>query len=406
MLVKSADDKSKRLALLEELQQSKLVDPNQKKWLREELMRQKKGMQGERDSAHYLDLYFKDAKNHVLLHDLRFVVDGDVAQIDHMIINRAFQIYLLETKNYAGNLVINGHGEFTVEYDDGRYGIPSPIEQSLRHERILGKLLEKLDIVGRTQKQPEFHHVVMMHPKAIITRPPSKTFDSSNVIKADQFPTWHQGFVEKLGVGAALGAMLNLRNLDTIKEWGEKLVRQHRPADLLALPDFMRPKETKRAPRSQFDIGGFEHPARSCLTGRDQRSASAATSPAPRARLSASSRRPQAWSQRRFTRPCARPAIRDVWDCAARHTRAGKGRYDVVLAFAPDLATLRIRFAPALAASTTPGRLWVCWPRRSSGVATDLTENIVREPASPKPSSTSRSAPSTTPGPAWPLSEG
>ena len=248
MLVKSADDKSKRLALLEELQQSKLVDPNQKKWLREELMRQKKGMQGERDSAHYLDLYFKDAKNHVLLHDLRFVVDGDVAQIDHMIINRAFQIYLLETKNYAGNLVINGHGEFTVEYDDGRYGIPSPIEQSLRHERILGKLLEKLDIVGRTQKQPEFHHVVMMHPKAIITRPPSKTFDSGNVIKADQFPTWHQGFVEKRGVGAALGAMLNLRNLDTIKEWGEKLVRQHRPADLLALPDFMRPKETKRAP--------------------------------------------------------------------------------------------------------------------------------------------------------------
>ena len=67
------------------------------------------------------------------------------------------------------------------------------------------------------------------------------------------------------------------------------------------------------------------------------------------------------------------------WDCAARHTRAGKGRYDVVLAFAPDLATLRSRFAPALAATTTPGRLWVCWPKRSSGVATDLTENIVRE---------------------------
>ncbi len=68
-----------------------------------------------------------------------------------------------------------------------------------------------------------------------------------------------------------------------------------------------------------------------------------------------------------------------VWDCAARHTRAGKSRYDVVLAFAPDLATLRSRFAPALAATTTSGRLGVCWPRRSSGVATDLMENIVRE---------------------------
>jgi len=39
MLLKSADDKSKRAALLEELQRSQLLDPHQKKWLREELMR-------------------------------------------------------------------------------------------------------------------------------------------------------------------------------------------------------------------------------------------------------------------------------------------------------------------------------------------------------------------------------
>lgn len=68
-----------------------------------------------------------------------------------------------------------------------------------------------------------------------------------------------------------------------------------------------------------------------------------------------------------------------MWECAARHTRAGKVPYDVVLAFAPDLATLQRRFTPAKVATTTPGRLWVCWPKRSSGVATDLTENIVRE---------------------------
>lgn len=48
------------------------------------------------------------------MHDLRFAFDGEVAQIDHLIINRAFGIYLIETKNYAGNLVINDHGEFTV----------------------------------------------------------------------------------------------------------------------------------------------------------------------------------------------------------------------------------------------------------------------------------------------------
>jgi hypothetical protein len=248
MILKSADDKSKKLALLEDLQRSPLLDFSQKKWLKEELMRQKKGIQGERDSAHYLDSYFKGGANHVVLHDLRFVVDGDVAQIDHLVINRAFGIYLIETKNYAGNLVINDHGEFTVQYDDLRFGIPSPLEQSHRHARILARLLERLEITGRTQKELDFHLVVMLHPKAVITRPPTQAFDTSNVIKADQFPTWHSKYVDKMGVGGVFNMVLNLRGLDTIKEWGEKLMRQHRPADMLALPEFMQPKAVSNTP--------------------------------------------------------------------------------------------------------------------------------------------------------------
>lgn len=243
MLLKSADEKSKRVTLLEQLQQSQLLDAFQRKWLREELMRLKLGMQGERESAYYLDQYFKDSANNVVMHDLRFVVDGDVAQIDHLIINRVAGIFLLETKNYACNLVINAHGEFTAEYDNARFGIASPIEQSHRHERMLIKLLERLEITGRTQKQPEFNHVVLLHPKATIERPSSKTFDTTNVIKADQFPSWHQKFADGFGVGGLFKAALNMRSTDTIKEWGEKLMRQHRPEDFLALPDFMRPHE-------------------------------------------------------------------------------------------------------------------------------------------------------------------
>lgn len=242
MLLKSADDKSKRLALLENLQASALLDARQKKWLREELIRLRKGVQGEKESAYYLDHYFKDGENHVVLHDLRFVVDGDVAQIDHMVINRAFGLYLIETKNYAGNIVINDHGEFTVEYDDLHFGIPSPIEQSHRHARILERLLTRLDIGYRTGGPP-FHHVVMVHPKATITRPDAKRFDTSYVIKADQFPSWHQRFVDKeLGIGSVFKLVANLRSLDTIRQWAEKLKRQHQPADLLALPEFMQPK--------------------------------------------------------------------------------------------------------------------------------------------------------------------
>ena len=63
----------------------------------------------------------------------------------------------------------------------------------------------------------------------------------------------------------------------------------------------------------------------------------------------------------------------------AVHSRAGAGVYDVVLLFAADVARLHARWprlAPRLA---TAGRLWVCWPKRSSGVPTDLGENLIRE---------------------------
>jgi hypothetical protein len=61
------------------------------------------------------------------------------------------------------------------------------------------------------------------------------------------------------------------------------------------------------------------------------------------------------------------------------HRRAGRSAYDVVLAFAPDLRALQQRFEPARSRLTTTGGLWVAWPKRSSGLATDLDDNLVRE---------------------------
>ena len=73
------------------------------------------------------------------MHDLRFVIDGEVTQIDHLVLGRAGHVYLL-------------------------------------------------------------------HPKAIIQRPPAKSFDTSNIIKADQFPSWYQSFVKKRAAAWCFGA--------------------------------------------------------------------------------------------------------------------------------------------------------------------------------------------------------
>lgn len=257
MLLKSADDKAKRLALLEELQRSPLLDRRQRDWLRDECHRTKRGITGERDAAHYLDNYLKDDPDRALLHDLRFKVDGDVVQIDHMVITRSLYVYLLETKNFNGNLRINELGEFSVEYRGERaVGIPSALEQGRRHEGPLKRLFETLGIQGRNGGAAHIHHCVLVHPSSIIHRPPATKLDTRNVIKADQFRAWHERFQEQVsgGVGAVFGSLLNIRGADTIKDFAQKLIRQHRPADPLALPEFMQPQvvaETQSPARSQ-----------------------------------------------------------------------------------------------------------------------------------------------------------
>lgn len=250
MLIKAADDKSKRLRLLEDLQRSPRLDAKQKDWLATELRSTSQGMRGEKNAAHYLDNYLGSSKNFMLIHDLRINVDGEVAQIDHLLVGRAFFI-LLETKTFGGDIVVNERGEFSVQYPGERsYDIPSPLEQSRRHENVLQKLLERLEIRPRTGGRHRMEHVILVDPKRAIRRPATKQLDTSFLVKADQFPDWHKKWADRdPGVLELFSTLADVRGQETIKEWAEKIARQHRPTPLLDLPDFMQPrKEPAPAP--------------------------------------------------------------------------------------------------------------------------------------------------------------
>lgn len=59
--------------------------------------------------------------------------------------------------------------------------------------------------------------------------------------------------------------------------------------------------------------------------------------------------------------------------------RTARGTADVIVAFFDRRAELERRM-PALRERMQPAAgLWIAWPKRSSGVATDLTEDVVRE---------------------------
>ena len=61
-----------------------------------------------------------------------------------------------------------------------------------------------------------------------------------------------------------------------------------------------------------------------------------------------------------------------------------RGPLDVIVFFTRSRADLERRFAKLAAALHPAGALWIAWPKRSSGVSTDLTEDALREVGLPQ----------------------
>jgi hypothetical protein len=63
--------------------------------------------------------------------------------------------------------------------------------------------------------------------------------------------------------------------------------------------------------------------------------------------------------------------------------RTLRGPLDLVVCFVTERRDLERRL-PALRRAIAPdGMLWIAWPKRSSGVASDMTEDVVRDVALP-----------------------
>lgn len=78
-------------------------------------------------------------------------------------------------------------------------------------------------------------------------------------------------------------------------------------------------------------------------------------------------------------------ARRDAWQLLeplpADVTRLRRlaGDVDVILAFTDRRSELERRFDAWRNALARDGSLWIAWPKRASGVATDLSERVVRD---------------------------
>jgi hypothetical protein len=63
---------------------------------------------------------------------------------------------------------------------------------------------------------------------------------------------------------------------------------------------------------------------------------------------------------------------------------AARGSLPFIQFFTTSRRALEAKFAGLVRALAPDGALWVSWPKRASGVATDMTEDVVRAVALPR----------------------
>lgn len=249
MILKSADDKTTQIQQLESLIAA--VPANKKPLLEQELRNLRAGIKAEQDAAYFINFDLEKSQNTVVIHDLRLEINGRVAQIDHLLIHRTLNVFVLETKHLHAGMRITETGEFESwnAFKKCYEGMPSPFAQNERHIAVLKEALARIDMPSKMglRLSPVYHSYVLVSPKSRIDRP--KKFDTSHVIKADMLGKALDDMFEKAGVVETFGGFARFMSTETLVNAGQTLLRMHRPAKFDYAARFgIQPQQTPVVP--------------------------------------------------------------------------------------------------------------------------------------------------------------
>lgn len=234
MIIKSADNRQDDVAELRRLLDCQ-ISAKQRFLIEREIKCIGSGIRGEESSAYYIDFRYHDSPNWAVIHDLRLELNGFVAQIDHLLINRFFDVYVLESKNYYYGIKITPEGEFLAWNGKSYVGIESPIEQNKRHIALLEKVVAQRGLLpsrlGITMPAA-YHNYVLVAPNSRIDRPSAAKFDTSAVIKADALVEAIGKRVDAMGVVNTLTTAAKMVSSETLEKFARSLARLHRPAKI------------------------------------------------------------------------------------------------------------------------------------------------------------------------------
>lgn len=235
--IKAADDKQPLITELTALADRLDIDGTTRRQIETEIRKVRAGAAGERDAAYEIEFHFGAESSRVTIHDLRLEVDGRVAQIDHLIIDRVLTIWVCESKHFSEGVAVDDFGEWTGFYQRRAYGTGSPIEQNRKHIAVLNdvfakRLVEPVKRLGFTV-HPEMRSLILVSKDARITRPKTKAGRArveglDTVIKVDQLMQVINAASEARG----LKVTPRIVGTDTIERLARQLTALHRPASV------------------------------------------------------------------------------------------------------------------------------------------------------------------------------
>lgn len=228
MIYKDCDNKEPVVAILERM--LALAGPDKRALIERQLRTMRAGLKSEREAAWLIDVYLKDATRTAVVHDLRLDLrtgsdGGQVAQIDHLLIQRTRRFHLLDTKHFSQALKITDAGEFLRWNEAAKTwdSMPSPLAQNAARVPVLRRALEKLGL-----GDCPIDSWVVVAPSTRIDRP--RRFDTSQVIRTDQFIERMNKSLENAPALEGAAGLLRTGLVDSIGDIAHKLIALHCPS--------------------------------------------------------------------------------------------------------------------------------------------------------------------------------
>ena len=226
MIFKEIDSKDHEINTLKELI-GKSKSESQKALIKKDLQALENGYIAEKENAYYLDFHFESKERLILLHDIRIEHKGRTAQFDHIVI-APLGITILESKSFKGELTIDDDNSLKVKYGKYTKTFPNPIEQNIRHEKVLYDFIhDTFEIPTRFKLMGgiPINNKVLIHPNTTV----SNKKLPEGFERSDAFATSRNKEIDNMGAGKVLLSTVTFVTKELAKEFAKGLIKAHKP---------------------------------------------------------------------------------------------------------------------------------------------------------------------------------